>query len=160
MVSALALQCSNQLSYENPCIGSRPICWIHLNPVNEMNFGPKTYNGTDVDSWKMRPMSRKGIITLEVTMVTMHAQTMQHHHSEQFQQLPQFILNSSICGSGRSGSRIQQQTYNDMKQGKATCNKLCKFLKTQEPLSTRLSAWVVTADQLVMWWKPRLTPQS
>ena len=33
----------------------------------------------------MRPMSAKGIITLEVTMVTMHAQTMQHHHSELFQ---------------------------------------------------------------------------
>ena len=50
-----------------------------------MNFGPKTYNGTDVDSWKMHPMSGKGIITLEVTMVTMCAKTMQHHYSEQFQ---------------------------------------------------------------------------
>ena len=49
-----------------------------------MNFGPKTYNG-DVDSRKMHPMSAKGIITLEVTMVTMRAQTMQHHHTEQFQ---------------------------------------------------------------------------
>ena len=27
MASALALQCSNQLSYEDPCIGSKPICY-------------------------------------------------------------------------------------------------------------------------------------
>ena len=33
----------------------------------------------------MRPMSTKGIITVEVTMVTMRAQNMQHRHSEQFQ---------------------------------------------------------------------------
>ena len=32
MVFALALQCSYQLSYEDPYIvGSRPICWVHLN---------------------------------------------------------------------------------------------------------------------------------
>ena len=27
----LAMQCSNQLSYEDPYIGSRPICWVHPN---------------------------------------------------------------------------------------------------------------------------------
>ena len=27
---SLALQCSNQWSYENPYIGSRAICWVHL----------------------------------------------------------------------------------------------------------------------------------
>ena len=32
MASAFALQCSNQLSYEDPYIGRRPICWVHLNP--------------------------------------------------------------------------------------------------------------------------------
>ena len=31
-VHALALLCSNELSYEDPYIGSRPICSVHLNP--------------------------------------------------------------------------------------------------------------------------------
>ena len=30
-------QCSNQLSSEDPYIGSRPICWVHLNPWKEWN---------------------------------------------------------------------------------------------------------------------------
>lgn len=33
----------------------------------------------------VHPLNLKGSITLEVTMVTMHAQTSQHHHTEQFQ---------------------------------------------------------------------------
>ena len=28
-----------QLSYEDPCIGSRPICWVHLNPWKEWSIG-------------------------------------------------------------------------------------------------------------------------
>ena len=31
-VHALALLCSNELSYEDPYIGIRPICSVHLNP--------------------------------------------------------------------------------------------------------------------------------
>ena len=37
MASALVLQCSNQLSYEDLYIGSRSICWVHLNPWKEWN---------------------------------------------------------------------------------------------------------------------------
>ena len=28
-----------QLSYEDPCIGSRPICWVHLNPWKKWSIG-------------------------------------------------------------------------------------------------------------------------
>ena len=39
MASSLALQCSNQLSYEDPpYTGSGPICWIHLRPWKEWNI--------------------------------------------------------------------------------------------------------------------------
>ena len=33
----LVQQCSNQLSYQDLYIGSRPICWVHLNPWKEWN---------------------------------------------------------------------------------------------------------------------------
>ena len=35
MASALVLQYSNQLSYEDLYIGSRSICWVHLNPARK-----------------------------------------------------------------------------------------------------------------------------
>ena len=37
-VHALALLFSNELSYEDPYIGSRPICSVHLNPWDEWNL--------------------------------------------------------------------------------------------------------------------------
>ena len=37
MASALVQQCSNQLSYQDLYIGSRPICWVHPNPWKEWN---------------------------------------------------------------------------------------------------------------------------
>ena len=45
MACALALQCSTQLSHEDPFIGSRPISWVHLNPWMEWN------NEDDVNRW-------------------------------------------------------------------------------------------------------------
>ena len=37
MASALAHRCSTQLSYEDSYIGSRPICWVHLDPWKDWN---------------------------------------------------------------------------------------------------------------------------
>ena len=44
-----------QLSYEDPCIGSRPICWVHLNPWKEWSIGYLNFvncGNTSYFKWK------------------------------------------------------------------------------------------------------------
>ena len=44
MASALALQLSNQLSYEDPYVGSRLICWLEAMGSNPVEV-PKFFSG-------------------------------------------------------------------------------------------------------------------
>ena len=51
MASVLLLQCSNQLSYKDLYIESRPICWVHLNRWKEWNL---TWRWCELQKFKFK----------------------------------------------------------------------------------------------------------